>query len=89
MLMGGYRTWSSLKAQHIINSNSNKNQMKRFKITLDNWARALSEDKDTNVCIDDNIDSSDGRHNKKYNIQQQIHTFIRPVAPTPFCLVCF
>ena len=68
MLMGGYRTWSSLKAQNIINSNSNKNQLKRFKITLDNWARALSEDKDTIVCIDDNIDSSDGRHNKKYNI---------------------
>ena len=68
MLMGGYRTWSSLKAQNIINSNSNKNQLKRFKITLYNWARALLEDKDTIVCIDDNIDSTDGRNNKQYNI---------------------
>ena len=69
LLMGGYRTWSSLKVQNIPNSNSNKNQLKRFNITLDNWAKAMGEDKDTIVCIDDNIDSGDNnKHNKRYNI---------------------
>ena len=65
LLMGGYRTWSSLKVQNIPNSNSNKNQLKRFQITLDNWGKAMYEDKDVIVCTDDNIDSSEfNRHNK-------------------------
>ena len=68
LIMGGYRTWSSLKVQKVENSNSNKNQLKCFSVPLDNWAKALSEDKDTIVCIDDNIDSSNGNHNRKYNI---------------------
>ena len=52
--MGGFRTWSSLKIQNIPNSNSNKNQMKRLNITLENWAKAMEEDKDTIMCIYNN-----------------------------------
>ena len=67
--MGGYRTWSSLKIKNLPNSRSNKNQLERFKITLDNWSKAMNESKDVIVCIDDNIDSSvNSRHNSKYNM---------------------
>ena len=65
LLMGGYRTWSSLKSQNIHNSRSNKAQVDRFKITLENWSKAMKEGKDVLVCMDDNIDSSiNNKHNK-------------------------
>ena len=58
-----------MKIQGIVNSKSNKYQLKRFNITLKNWEKAMSEDKDVIVCIDDNIDSSDNsKHNSRYNI---------------------
>ena len=69
LLMGGYRTWSALKCQNIVNSRSNGDQLERFKITLKNWALAMEENKDVIVCTDDNIDSSNNnRHNNRYNI---------------------
>ena len=46
LILGGYRTWSALKIQNIPNSRSIKNQLKRFKITLHNWEKAMGEDKE-------------------------------------------
>ena len=69
LLMGGYRTWSSLKSQNISNSRSNKAQVERFSITLNNWSKSMSENKDVIVYMDDNIDSiNNSRHNHKYDI---------------------
>ena len=59
-----------MKSQNISNSRSNKAQVERFSITLNNWSKAMSENKDVIVCMDDNIDSSNNnRHKHKYNIQ--------------------
>ena len=69
LLMWGYRTWSALKCQNIVNSRSNGAQLERFEITLKNWLLAMEENKDVIVCTDDNIDSSNNnRHNNRYNI---------------------
>ena len=68
LLMGGYRQWSLLKQCNIPQSKSNKQQVSRFKTTLDNWGKAMGEDKDVIVATDDNIDSSNSNHNNKYSI---------------------
>ena len=68
--MGGYRQWTLPHDMDNDNQSlKNIKQCQRFKITLDNWEKALSEGKDTIVVTDDNIDTHiDVTHNKLYKI---------------------
>ena len=58
----------------VSNSSSNKHQEDRFKITIDNWQKALDEQRDTIFLTDDNIDSNiDSSMNKLHKIQNLLH----------------
>ena len=74
LICGSYRQWSLLKEMGVNNSSSNKNQEDRFKITIDNWQKALDEQRDTIFLTDDNIDSNiDSSMNKLHKIQNLLH----------------
>ena len=73
-ICGSYHQWSLLKEMGVSNCSSNKHQEDRFKITIDNWQKALDEQRDTIFLTDDNIDSNiDSSMNKLHKIQNLLH----------------
>ena len=67
--MGGYQQWRLPKQLYLPNSNKSKNQIERFEKILNQWKRAILEQKDIMVLMDSNIDTGIGsNHNNNYDI---------------------
>ena len=70
LLCGSYRQWSLLKEMGIKNSGTIQQQEDRYKKSIENWQKALDENRDTIFLTDDNIDSNiNSDLNKKYRTQ--------------------
>lgn len=71
LLMGGYRQWKLLKIMNVSKSGSNNQQFNRYKNIIEMWEKAMYENKETIVLMDDNIDSNpNSSHNKSYNLKK-------------------
>ena len=67
LICGSYRQWSLLKEMGVKDSGSIKNQDIRYQKSIENWQKALDENRETLFLADDNIDSNiNSDINKKY-----------------------
>ena len=67
LFMGGYRQWRLPSILNIPKSNSTKCQLERYEPILENWQKAILEQKDIIILMDDNIDTvKNNNHNNKY-----------------------
>ena len=55
--MGGYRQWRLDKRLGFSDSNKSKKQQDRFKLILNQWEKAIMENKEVIVLMDTNIDT--------------------------------
>ena len=75
LIMCGYRQWQLLKMLNNPKSCNPKEQLGRFKNIIDNWEKALSENRDTIVMMDNNIDSNpNSSHYKTYKLKDLYNT---------------
>ena len=68
--MGGYRQWAYPKIYGQPKSKTPKNQFLRWNLIIQKWTKAISENRDTIVMMDDNIDTNvNSNHSKDYRIK--------------------
>ena len=66
LIMAGYRQWTLLKEMNMGRKDHHTEQLTRLNILLSKWKKALNENKDTIIMMDDNIDSlGNTSHNTK------------------------
>ena len=58
LICGSYRQWSLLKEMGVKDSKNIKQQEFRYQKSIDNWQKAMNENRDTIFVTDDNLDSN-------------------------------
>ena len=78
LVMGGYRQWALGKElDKNGNSKSIKAQLERYKSIALNIEKAIGENKDTIICMDDNFDDLEGnKYTNKYNAKNGLQKLL-------------
>merc|ERR1712240_321516 len=75
-VMGGYRQWRYLKQLNINDSNKTQEQILRLETILNQYKKAINENKEIITMIDTNINTShQSDHNKIYKVSKLYDIF--------------